>query len=82
MVPIPIQFFHTVWQVFTEYYGTFPVLSRKSLPDYHMNGSHIIMVISNRDLSCDNLLIDSRQKILKPCSIIINFKCPILKVIF
>jgi hypothetical protein len=46
MVPIPIQFFHTVWQVFTEYYGTFPVhiimgiitrLSQEWLPYYHGN---------------------------------------------
>jgi hypothetical protein len=65
MVPIPIQIFYIVWQVFTEYYRTFSVISWESLPDYHRNENHIIMVISNRDLSCNNLLIDGRQKNLK-----------------
>jgi hypothetical protein len=46
MVPIPIQLFCIVWEVFTEYYLTFPVISRESLPDYHRNQNRIIMVIS------------------------------------
>jgi hypothetical protein len=49
MVPIPIQIFYTVWQVFTEYYRTFPIISWESLPDYYRNVNHIVMVISFPD---------------------------------
>jgi hypothetical protein len=81
MVPIPIQFLYKVWQVFTEYYRTFPVISWNHY-QIIIGITHIIMVISNRDLSCNNLLIDSWQRNFKILFNYYYFNVPFKKLFF
>jgi hypothetical protein len=68
MVPIPTNFIYKVWQVFTEYYITFLIISWESLPCL------LSQVISNVALNFNGLLIDGGQINFKIFSIIITFK--------